>query len=770
MKQKRINVGLLVSHINNDFDNMVCKGAMEGAKEVDANLVIVPGRYLKGQYNDKERSRDTYQYNTLFSYVNKNNIDVLLVLLGTIGTVLSEREKKTFLDMYQDIPVVLLASEMPGYSSILFDNKTGFRQGIENLIKEKNCKNIGMVSGPITSGDAIERLQVYRETLESNGIPYDDGKVVYGNFSEYSEDVVSELFIRNPKLDAVVFANDQMAIGGYNVIKKLGKNIGHDILVMGFDDSPVATTLVPNLTTVRADAEKLGRLGVIESVNILATGKVKTAFVSTSLVKRDSSGDFEETVISRLESFDFSKIFKQDYRKASEILIDVVLGEDKQTLEPHIIDLGVDLVHDFFINISKNQFRTDKADRYLEQIMEGLSTELYSLRNMFKIVDALKECGIKYFPKNMDVGGAMLYEYLEKVSLLMYSKKQQSNQVTNDLLFMSNSIAKDMLIYGENSDMSYYTVNDKLVRLGFRSSYLYAFKSPYVNKNSRTWHDWQIPSKILLKSYYNDVSGIQVVKPKEQELDCTDIIRNKFLPDDRRYSIVLCNIFINAEQLGIIAAEIEASQFFMLTSVLGQLSAAFKIMYMLRVQNGIQEQLKISLDRIKENNEMLETMTKQDELTNVYNRRGFFEVTNKLIENEESQGRKAIIIFADLDNLKIINDEFGHDEGDFAIKMAAIILKESLRNSDVVARIGGDEFAAFALTDANITGEKICDRIQTICDRFNADSDKKYYVELSVGFAEFDCSANVEIEKYLDKADEMLYQDKKNKRDNIKKY
>lgn len=769
MKQKRINIGLLVSDLENDFDNAVSKGVMEGAKEVDANLFIIPGRYLKGQYNDKERSRDTYQYNTLFSYVNKNNIDVLLVLLGTIGTVISEREKKVFLDMYQDIPVVLIASEMDGYPNIIFDNKSGFRLGIENLINNKHCKNIGFVSGPITNGDAIERLETYKDTLAANNIPFDDSKIVYGNFSEYTEDIVSELFIRHPNLDGIVFANDQMAIGGYKVIKKLGKTIGHDILVMGFDDSPVSTTLVPNLTTVRADAEKLGRLSAIEAVNYYTTGNIKTSFVDTTLVKRDSSGDFEGKFVDKLIACDFESIIKSDYKEAASVVLDITLGDAKERIDSRVVEYGVDLAYDFFINVSKNKLDPEKAFRYIELIMDGCKNDMFALRSMFKIFDALKESATNFYIKNMDAAGSLLYEYMSHVTTVLYSKKYRDSQITNELLFMANSIAKDMLIYGENNDMSYYTVNDKLIRLGFKSSYLYSFRTPYVNKNSRAWHDWQIPSKILIKSYFEDGNTIQVVKEKNQEIDSVNVFDHKYMPKDRRFSMVLNSIFINSEQLGLILCEIEADQFRVLKSVLGQLSSAYKIMYMLRVQSGIQEQLKLSLDKIKESNEMLETISKKDELTNVYNRRGFFEVANKIIEDENSEKKRGIIIFADLDNLKTINDEFGHDEGDYAIRTAAFILKESLRNSDIVARIGGDEFAAFALTDASITGEDICKRIKMICDRFNVDSGKKYYVELSVGYSEFECNASIEIEKYLEIADEMLYEDKKEKRLEVKK-
>ena len=96
-----MNIGLFVSNLKDDFDTAIYRGVEQGAQEMEANLLVFPGRYLKGQYNDKERTKSEYQYNTVFAYADHKNIDVLLVLMGTIGTVLTEDEKKIFLDMYR---------------------------------------------------------------------------------------------------------------------------------------------------------------------------------------------------------------------------------------------------------------------------------------------------------------------------------------------------------------------------------------------------------------------------------------------------------------------------------------------------------------------------------------------------------------------------------------------------------------------------------------------------------------------------------------------
>ena len=771
MRNKRLNVGLFVGDLKNDFDSAVTKGAMKGAEEYNANLMIFPGRYLKAQYHDLQRSSAAYQYNTMFSYANKCNLDVLLILLGTVGSFITEREKKVFLDMYKDIPVVLLASDRKGYASVNFDNKSGLRDGINSLIVEKGCRNIGMVSGPKTNADALERLEVYKKALAKHGIEYDERKVVYGNFSEYSEDVVSDLVTRNPNLDAICFANDQMAIGGYTVLKNKGYRVGEDIQVMGFDDSPASTMLVPNLTTVRADAVELGRRGVEEAVALFKTGVSRKAKVKTSLVKRRSTGYSVNDIFAVLDKTNFKKLLNDDLKAASNKFVDTIMLKSLDSVAcAEFWEYCKELSYQFFEMVANND--KDKADQLIYIIDKMIATDNGIEREkdlLYEILDRMRTIVSKYMPENLLFADECLFKYINFTMSVYTAKEQKAGQDIDTLIWMSNSIAKDMLAYNEDDDMSYVSVTDKLERLGCKSAYLYTFSSPFINRDTKAWHDWQIPKSMLLKSYFHRSNDIQMVNSEEQETDAMDIYNNKFLPADRRYSLVVNNIFINEEQLGMLLLEVDHSQIYLLESIVGQLSSALKIIYMLKTQANIQRQLEFSLKKIKENNEILDTISKSDELTGVFNRRGFFDLANSMITDEKNRKKKAIMVFADLDNLKQINDGLGHDEGDFAIKSAAEILKESMRASDVVARIGGDEFAILAITDVKTKGEVIRNRIKKTTKSFNVHCDKKYYIGISVGYAEFKCGPEVELEKFLDKADSVLYEDKKNKRSNIMK-
>lgn len=769
--KKRLNIGLFVSNLINDFDIAIYRGVERGAQEMDANLIVFPGRYLRGQYNDKERTKSEYQYNTVFAYADKQNIDVLLILLGTIGTVITEEEKKAFLDMYRDIPTIILADEVPGYKCLVFENRCGLKDGIVDLIVNKKRKNIGMVSGPMTNEDAIERLDVYKETLQDYGLEVSEDKIVYGNFSEYTEEIVEDLLARNPEMDAIVFANDQMAIGGYNTLKKHNLVIGKDIAVMGFDDSPMATVLVPNLSTVRADAVELGRRGAIEAVEYVTKGDCDCLPIKTEMVFRDSTGPSQGNSAIDVKSTKFKEWLQEDQSKLAREMMNVLYGdrflEDNQKI---FVTNIIDYIQCFlrFIHEKDAEISAAKTNVQIGNALTAVHGEHTEVHLLIQLFGILSDVAKIYAQDKEKEARNLLYSNMQRLTMVVAALRQESETELDALLWMSNSIARDMLVYGADSDQSFSTVSDKLIRLGFKSAYLYAMESPFINQEEGSWNDWRIPKEMLLKSFfYNDGQPPRSVEGKKQVISSMRLFDNPYVQQDQRHTLLLNMIFINEEQLGILLCEIDSRKLQYMNSVNAQLSSALKIIHMLKMQVGIQRQLEESLERIKESNQALETISKVDALTGVYNRRGFYEMAAKMIHNKSNRNKKMILIFADLDNLKSINDKLGHEEGDFAIRSVAGILTDSMRSTDIVARIGGDEFVAMAAAELDTDGEIIKQRIKTLMKEFNDRSEKNYYIDASVGYSEFLCKGDVVLEDYLGQADEKLYEDKQKKRKDI---
>ena len=266
-KAKRLNIGLFISMLENEFSYSIMEGVSLAAKDLDADFTVFPIGLINADYTDKKSNNFRYQYNILASFLQKSSIDVAVIEYGTIVSNLDNVRKKRILSYIGDIPVILLSEEADGFPSMCVNNRTGLEEIINHFIDDHGCSKIGFISGPKNNQDAIERLNVYKDVLTSRNMYLGDDWIGYGNFSIYSEKVVTELINRHPDIEAIVFANDHMALGAYPVIENMGKIIGKDILISGFDNIPSSILAEPQLTTVVSDTKQMAYDAVLHLIN-----------------------------------------------------------------------------------------------------------------------------------------------------------------------------------------------------------------------------------------------------------------------------------------------------------------------------------------------------------------------------------------------------------------------------------------------------------------------------------------------------------------------
>lgn len=160
---------------------------------------------------------------------------------------------------------------------------------------------------------------------------------------------------------------------------------------------------------------------------------------------------------------------------------------------------------------------------------------------------------------------------------------------------------------------------------------------------------------------------------------------------------------------------------------------------------------------------LLQQLSFNDELTGLLNRRGFLSMAQQQLKIAQREDWELVLLFADLDSLKNINDSFGHTEGDRALKSIATVLKKTFRTSDLIARLGGDEFIVLAL-NAPATGvQTMTTRLQSNLDRLNSQN-RYYQLSLSIGIAQFDPNRVSSLETMIMEADKALYENKRKKR------
>jgi diguanylate cyclase (GGDEF)-like protein len=157
-----------------------------------------------------------------------------------------------------------------------------------------------------------------------------------------------------------------------------------------------------------------------------------------------------------------------------------------------------------------------------------------------------------------------------------------------------------------------------------------------------------------------------------------------------------------------------------------------------------------------------------DDLTCLYNRRGFFAVATQQLKLARRNQQGLLLFFCDVDDLKKINDSLGHRDGDLAIVRAADALEKAFRGSDVLARLGGDEFAALALETSPQTKEVILRRLEKNLKRLSVSADEsRFQLSLSVGVARFDPKRPVSLGELMAHADKAMYERKRSRRTGI---
>lgn len=181
-----------------------------------------------------------------------------------------------------------------------------------------------------------------------------------------------------------------------------------------------------------------------------------------------------------------------------------------------------------------------------------------------------------------------------------------------------------------------------------------------------------------------------------------------------------------------------------------------------QLETGLQIMTCEDITERKALEDRLAAMSVTDELTGLYNRRGFFAVAQQQLKVAERARRHVVLFFADLDHMKEINDTLGHQEGDRALADAAFVLKQTFRESDIIGRIGGDEFAVFAVDAASETQDALLVRLQTALQRQNRRA-QKYVLSMSVGTAHYDPQAPSSLDQLMAIADTMMYDRKRKK-------
>jgi len=736
LHKARPTLGFFVSELENAYAQTLVNGITDAAAAADANVIIFPGKSPKVPYDFR------YQYNAIYKLASQNCIDALILATGTMVNFISDEEFKEFCARYRDIPLVSISIPIEGASSVLIDNKIGLQAALEHLVVEHKFEKIAFISGPANNIEAQERFSVYKDVLEAHGQAFDPEFVVNGDFTKYSGvRAVSELIDkRGVSFRAIAAANDEMALSAMEELQKRGYDVPGDIAVIGFDNVESAHYSTPSLTTVAQPIYEQAYKSVELACRLIKGGEPQDITLPTSMVLRESCGCFSSAVTT------VNAAAEGLAADADTVQVEAILRRAADAAASGGIDESDALRLIKEITAVAEAVVTDREEKY--------RAWQHTITNFRARADH----------RTLGIDAAMqLEDFFHKARMILleiYFKSDSKRWGVhhNDIVGLREVL--NLLISDVNNTRgALRSIIPNLREMGM--SCFYVFLHETVEKHEITT-DWNFNKNVILAVADDDLPGTSELCG--MSVPALSILDRNLYSRDRRYTFVVSSLFYMNEHIGFVICEPNFNDIYLFESLVVEINCSLKLINLIQSRQTIERELQKALERLEEYNEQLSSISETDELTKLLNRRGFLNHARHMLGMSRRMKKDGILFFADLDGLKVINDTYGHEEGDNAIKAVAVALRKAFREADVLARLGGDEFTVFTLNTNPAMLDTFRGRIEKYIEEHNQTAEKPYKVAVSIGAVPFTYTDVADIETLMNQADVLLYQQKKEKK------
>jgi diguanylate cyclase (GGDEF)-like protein len=761
---KRKTIGVLIDNIDGFYNNDLWRGISSAAKEKDMNILVFSGKSLNAT------KREEAEQNVIYMLVNTSKLDGIIIVAGTLSNFIGLKEFDKFTEKYKAIPIVSISAAITGIPSVVFDNKASMRLIIEHLIKHHKYSRLAFIGGPESNSEAVLRYSAYEEVLKKYGIPIDDDLVAYGDFEENSGMLGVDKIIkdRNNLPDVIICANDGMAIGAFQRLSDLGIVVGRDIALTGFDDIEVTKGFSSSFTTVKQPLVEMG-MNSIELINDMLNGKKPATYtnINGKLMLRESCGC--NNIIMKFDAKAKKVIPKNGSYKMN---IDIIQLE----LKKNIFNIGAFVVNELDISPIDKLLYKDIIQNLMSTLIEDIKEENlngsfiekinYILNNMplirkydfiwYEVLSNLRTQIISVIDNQEVLSFVEVLFY--RASILtgnIFTRKEVFNQYKLKKKYIDTRKIIRELHSALFIDQLIEVMKDTISRLGITQFYLCLFDKP-VKNISLVNFIYPLKAEIVL-GIDNDYIMPNVY------FDIKDMLPKDLIHRENRSELLFMPLSSGNDHFGYIACSIDHVDEYIFENLREFVTTTLKSQMLYNERKEAEEKLSIVVKELQKYNRELSDLSVNDVLTGLYNRRGFYIYGENYYKSAIKTKESFIVFFGDIDGLKKINDNYGHKEGDEAIKAVANILKNSFRSYDIIARIGGDEFIIMA---ANIDSENdittIMKRINDSFEIYHLTSQKPYKVSISIGHSVYHPSSNMTFEELISYADKELYK-KKNK-------
>ena len=282
----RFRIALLCNYIDRAYQNSFFNALQRVAHGRGAELLVVVGRELENELAHERALNRVYQW------LGPERIDGAIILSAALSNFSGPEGVLRLCHELLPVPSCSIGLRLPDVPSILIDNRAAMRAATSHLISAHGCRQLAYIGGPDYNEEARLRLLGYRDALADAQLPFDERRITSGNFTTESGHLgLLELLARGAGLDAVLAANDNMALGAVDALLEAGLRVPEDVKVVGFDDAPVARFARRSLTTVAQPFDDMAGLA-LDALLAQLRGQPPPALLypGVRLVTRESCG------------------------------------------------------------------------------------------------------------------------------------------------------------------------------------------------------------------------------------------------------------------------------------------------------------------------------------------------------------------------------------------------------------------------------------------------------------------------------------------------
>ncbi|MCR5586427.1 MAG: GGDEF domain-containing protein [Lachnospiraceae bacterium] len=574
-----------------------------------------------------------------FDFLEELEMSALLVLAESLKFE-SFVLKITDIGHKKNIPVFCTERTLPGCFNINFDYKQGFEMMVRHIVEHHKKTRVDMIAGMKGNSFSDERIEMYKKVLRDNNIPVETERIFYGDFWEIpTRQAVEDIFNSDLELpEAIVCANDSMAITTCSMLNQRGYTVPDDFLVSGFDGINSSKYSYPAISTCKPDNHSIAKFIVSETENADTTGIF-------------SPKDFD---------IEFIPLFNRSCgcgREMTPFETSSVIGK-------------------LMYEISDSTWHTNAMNHMMTSISEKDS--------IWDVAEILPY-NLKFWT------GPFTFACVK-------------SELVNEII--PREEFDEMMVIAHSYQNNTYSTPGEI------------FKAKDVTPNFKEILDPDSEIDLLLIRSINSGKNVfGYIAQGFKQITTRDLIRfdefGMFLSDS-------INSVLHKKRLGDLNKEL-----------------------------------------LKANREITK-LSEIDPMTDIYNRRGFNQKLKQLVENPRNKGKYLYLVSIDMDNLKIINDDYGHSAGDFALKTIAKALKKCVSKYGIVSRYGGDEFTAAALLTepAPYTNESWNDYVNDTIKSIEGVSEKPYTISVSTGFSDHIIDDKLSIDVLTRLADREMYERK----------